>query len=362
MATRDGTAPQRWTAVAALVALGGWYLLVGRRAVHYENARLGRRYLVLAVPLTLLAFALDPVGAIMLFMLYPHIWVLLPQRQATVVTALTAVTTGVAIALGSGFEPSSVFVVSAFSVVALAFAAAMGLWITRIVEQSRQRAELVTRLNAAQTELAEAAKQAGISAERERLARDIHDTLAQGFSAVALLIDAAKADLGHGDDRVRHLLTRAGDVARENLDEARTLVHALTPPSLREGSVSDVLHRLVDRLNDGSATAFTFTVTGDPRSFPPAREVAVLRLVQEATGNARAHADASGVTVQLVFGSTETLVRVSDNGRGFDVDTAAGGYGLAGMRRRVTDTGGSLTVDSVVGNGTTVTARWPHDD
>lgn len=360
--TQDEPSPQqRWTAVAALTGLALWYLVVGGRAIHRDDERLGRTYLVLAIPLTLIPFALSPFAAIMLFMLYPHIWMLLPQRQATMVTAVAVLATGGVMTLATGFGSTSIVGMAAFCAAALMFTAALGLWITRIVEQSQRRAELVNQLNAAQTELAEAGKRAGVAEERERLAREIHDTLAQGFAAVAMLIDAAKSDIGHDDDQAKHLLTRAGDIARENLDEARTLVHALTPPTLREGSLSDVLRRVVKRLDDESSISFEFTSAGPPRPLPPAQEIAVLRVTQEATGNARAHAHAATVSVFIDFGADETRLKITDDGCGFDTGFATGGYGLSGMRGRVTETGGSLTVDSAQGRGTTVIARWPND-
>ncbi|MFD0557008.1 signal transduction histidine kinase [Stackebrandtia endophytica] len=355
----DPARPGFWIAVGSLIALAAGYSCLGFRAVSRDDQRLGRRYLILAVPLTVAPFAVNPIGAIMLFVLYPHIWMLLPQRQAIVATAVTVVATGIAAVAAAGFDTMAVVAVLAISVAALAFAATLGLWITRIAEQSRRRADLVVQLANTRAELAEAERRAGAVAERERLARDIHDTLAQGFAAVAMLVDSAESDLDTDQARARRHLSRAGEIARENLDEARILVHALTPTQLREGSLSDVLRRMMKRRDEDSSATFGFVVTGDLRPLSAAQEIAVLRLVQEATVNARAHAHAATVTVHIGFTDDEAIVEICDDGRGFDPGDTGGGYGLAGMRRRVVETGGRFTVDSAIGEGTTVTGRWP---
>ena len=360
IAVQDGTEPQwRWSAIGCLVLLVTWYIAAGSRAVRRDDERLGTRYLILAVPLTLIPFTIDPVGAIMLFILYPHVWMVLPHRKAAAATVATVVATGAAMVFRTGFDSSSLFAVVASSVAALVFTAALGLWITKIVGQSQQRAELVTQLNNARAELAEAGRQAGVAAERERLARDIHDTLAQGFTALALLVEAAKSEIGRDDDQARHHLGRAGSIARENLDEARILVHALTPTSLCQATLPEVLRRMANRSSDDFPNGCTFDSDGDSRALAPAQEIAVLRTVQEAVANARTHSRARSLTIELRFDVSQTRVDVSDDGLGFDATTVSGGYGLTGMRSRVTDTGGELTVDSGPGRGTTITARWP---
>jgi len=238
--------------------------------------------------------------------------------------------------------------------VALLVAFVLGVWITRIIEQSRQRAQLVADLAAARTELAAVSRAAGELAERERLAGEIHDTLAQGFTSVLLLLEAADTEIGRDDEAVRRHLGRARDTARENLAEARSLVAALAPPQLRDASLSDALRQVVDRLGAELGVESTLTVAGTARPLPAEQEVVLLRATQEALANVRKHARAGRVEVSLAYHGSGVTLRVADDGRGFDPAAASPGFGLAGIRDRVAQVGGTVTLDAVPAAGTTV--------
>lgn len=358
--TSDEAMPdaRKWGGLAALAALSIWYAATGARAVYREPDRIGRRYLAAAVPLTVGMFALAPVGSVMLFILYPHIWALLVKRQALAVTAITVAATAAAMFAHADRTPGAALPVAASSVVALAFAVTLGLWITRIIEQCQRRADLVAELSAARAELAEAGRRAGVAAERERLARDIHDTLAQGFAGVVLLVDAAASDVGHDDRAARRRLERAGEIARENLTEARLLVEALTPAALSEASLPDALRQMLDRLGAELDVECAFEVAGDPRRLPTDQEVTLLRVVQEALTNVRKHSGAARVDVRLDYCDAGARLRVADDGRGFDPRESHNGYGLSGMRDRVAAAGGTLSVDAAPLEGVTIRAEW----
>ncbi|MGH8794538.1 MAG: sensor histidine kinase [Stackebrandtia sp.] len=350
--------PRRWGGLAVLAALALWYLGVGMRALHRGPGRLGATYLALAIPLTVGLFALSPIGSVMLFMLYPHIWALLVKRQTLAVTAITTAGTAAAMLTMTDASAGGMWGVAAWSGAALAFAFALGLWITRIIEQSRQRAELVSELSAARAQLAEVSRRAGVAAERERLARDIHDTLAQGFAGVVLLVEAAASDVGRDDEAARRRLERAGEIARENLTEARLLVEALTPAALSEASLPDALRRMLDRLGGELDVECVFEVTGNPRRLSTDQEVTLLRVVQEALTNVRKHSGASRVDVRLDYSGARVELRVADDGRGFDPLAPHNGYGLSGMRDRVAAAGGTLSVDAAPSAGTAIRAEW----
>jgi signal transduction histidine kinase len=254
-------------------------------------------------------------------------------------------------------------------VVTLLFSVLLGFWIGKVIEQSRQRADLIAQLERTRRELAQAHHAQGVTAERERMAREIHDTLAQGFTSIITLAQAAQAGLERSLSRLgpdvlpaarRDLdrLTVVEDVARENLAEARALVAAFTPVDLDGATLPDALRRLADRFAERTGTAITVDVAGPASALDRDQEVVLLRAVQEALANVRQHAAAASVTVRLVAVGDVARVEVTDDGIGFSASRAEG-FGLSGMRARVGEAGGRLSVDSASGRGTHLVVEVP---
>jgi signal transduction histidine kinase len=239
--------------------------------------------------------------------------------------------------------------------VALAFTLLMGLWVGRIVDQSADRRAVIAELEATRAELAEVSHRAGVLAERERLAGEIHDTLAQGFTSVVMLVELASAELVDDPAAARRRLAAAGETARQNLAEARSLVAALGPADLQAAPLPEAVGRLVDRFGRETGRPAGFTVAGEARALPANQEVVLLRAAQEALANVRKHAAAGRVTVTLAYGEPVRLT-VADDGTGFDPAATTGGYGLAGLRRRAAEVGGTVDITSGPG-GTTVEVR-----
>jgi signal transduction histidine kinase len=344
-------------ALGLLGALAFWYAVTGPRALRRGTAWAGFAYLAGAVPLTLGLYAAAPIGALMLFVLYPQVWATVRTRPAIGVTlGLVAGCTVVGIAQ-SDPSPEALGGWLLLGLISLVLALLLGLWIARIVAQSRRRAELLAELAATRATLERVSREAGVLAERERLAREIHDTLAQGFTSVLILLEAA---LSADPASAREMMGRARDTARENLAEARALVAALTPPELSRTSLPEALRRLVDRATVPSGLHAVFEVSGTPRGLPTEHEVAVLRTAQEALTNVRRHAAASKVVVVLHYRDEGVGLRVADDGRGFDpAAVSSGGFGLEGMRSRAAGVGGVLTVDSERGRGVTICLEVP---
>jgi signal transduction histidine kinase len=352
----EPSAARRYAALGVLLALCAWYAAVGARALMCDPGpgrdAAGRWYVMVAVPLTVALFALDAVGAVMLFMLYPHVWALLPIRRAIAATVVALGATAATMFVGKSGWP----VVTATTVVGLVVALALGVWITRIIEQSRQRAVLLAELAATRAELAELSRRAGAMAERERLAHDVHDTLAQGFTSVLLLLEAAESS----DDlrAARRHISRAAGCARENLAEARALIADLAPPALHGGSLPSALEQLVERLSGELGVRPSLAVGGEPRVLLADHDVVLLRVAQEALANVRKHSGAGQIDVQLRYEPSAVLLRVADDGCGFDVSTVGSGFGLSSMRSRVEQVGGAFTVGPPgTGSGTVVEAR-----
>ncbi|MEU6006043.1 sensor histidine kinase [Streptomyces sp. NPDC047453] len=238
-----------------------------------------------------------------------------------------------------------------------------------LYRESERRRELIEELVATRAELAGAERTAGTLAERERLAREIHDTLAQGLSSIQLLLRAAQRALPDGSPAAAHI-EQARATAQDNLAEARRFVHALTPPGLERGSLAGALERL------GSGVAappeVRFTVSGTPAELPTPYEVALLRIAQSALGNTLRHARAHRAEITLSFMDTAVALDVVDDGAGFDPGaehTAArpgraadGGFGLPAMRARAEALGGTFAVESAPGQGTAVAVTLPYPD
>lgn len=197
-------------------------------------------------------------------------------------------------------------------------------------------------------------------AERERLAKEIHDTLAQGFTSVLLLIEAAKAGTCERDRDARTHLDQARRTAMDNLAEARALVAALPPPRLRDASLPDAVSGLIERFAAETGLETRFTVNGTPRRLTPNEEVVLLRVTQEALANVRKHASgATRLEAALGYGASGVTLRIADDGQGFDPDDAGTGFGIGGMRDRVTEVGGVLRVGSGGRTGTVVQVELP---
>lgn len=236
-------------------------------------------------------------------------------------------------------------------------------FMNRLVMQSRQRFHLIRALKATRAELAAAERSAGIAEERQRLARDIHDTLAQGFVSIIFQLDAAEAQVGANAAETRTQIQMARQTARENLAQARHVVNDLRPISLQDASLSEAIERTSRSWQAKTGIQTHLIVTGEPVGLAPDVEVAVLRMVQEGLSNVHKHAHASMVTVTLTFLTDLLLVDVADNGVGFSEpatdDDISSGYGLTAMRERLAQLGGALEVESELLEGTTLVAKLP---
>ncbi|MCE4026029.1 sensor histidine kinase [Microbacterium sp. Au-Mic1] len=200
--------------------------------------------------------------------------------------------------------------------------------------------------------------------ERARLAREIHDTLAQGFTGIITQLQAAEQA---SDDEARRRHTGAAlALARDGLAEARRSVQALRPTALEQTSLADALSRVARSWSARTGVPATVTVTGTARPLPTETEVALLRMAQEALTNVEKHAAAHRVTIALRTDPVGVRLEVRDDGRGFDgverlqrAGEGSGGYGLVSMRERLEAAAGSLIVEARPGRGTVVRAEVP---
>jgi len=239
---------------------------------------------------------------------------------------------------------------------------AVGVMLTLVYDRIQHDAEEQRRLHAevslAQGQLAASERRAGTIAERERVSREIHDTVTQGLASSLLLLEAAGRAWPR--DAARADLAQATALLRGNLSETRNLVHELASPGLDGSPLPDALLVAARQY----VPAARLLVTGEPRPVPADVRHALLRVVQSAASNIKLHAAASTATVTLGFLPDGVTLDVYDDGAGFDPATAAppsdtGGYGLRAMRQRVEQLGGVFSVESAPGEGTVVAAQLP---
>ncbi|HEY6738905.1 MAG TPA: histidine kinase, partial [Actinopolymorphaceae bacterium] len=288
-------------ALGLLGLIAGAYFLVGRSLMMRAESH-GRltafAYLTVVCGATLALSSLLPVGYILLFLAFSHVWTILRLRESVVVSC--ALTFGIVLLQIARSGWTSEAWLSGLSVGAgtAALGVLMGWWITGIVEESEQRRALIAELERTRAELGDAQHRAGALSERERLAAEIHDTLAQGFMSILVQTQAIDPD-DSGDVRAR--VERIERTARDNLAEARSLIEALQPAELREHSLADACRRLCERFDAETGVTTAMDIDGAPSPLPANSEVVLLRAMQEALTNVRKHASADHVQVTLTY-------------------------------------------------------------
>ncbi|MDK8552538.1 sensor histidine kinase [Corynebacterium pseudodiphtheriticum] len=256
------------------------------------------------------------------------------------------------------------------------FAVAIYVSYRALHREALTQRRIAEELAATQQELAATEHQAGRLEERERLARDIHDTLAQGLSSIVLLARAGRASASTGEaaspeskNAATDVFSTIEDTARDNLAEARRFVRDLTAPSAQADlpdAITEILQRMRRRGSGLSeSTEFRANFSGDThRRLPESVVTAVVRCVQEALNNVAKHAAADNAVVSVAVLGDELTVDIFDDGRGFDPAQApqqesSHGYGLGGIQQRIAALSGTVNIESTPGEGTVVAARIP---
>jgi signal transduction histidine kinase len=239
---------------------------------------------------------------------------------------------------------------------------AAGALLTLVYDKIERNAELqrklLSQVSKTQEQLAASEREAGVAAERERVSREIHDTVTQGLASSLLLLEAAQRSWPDADahDDVR----KAASLLRGNLADTRSLVHELSAPGLESGPLPQALEQAARQYVD----TIRVQVTGVARPVPAEVRHALLRVTQSAVANIKLHANADRASVTLGYLPDAVTLDVFDDGRGFDPGSVpppseTGGYGLRAMRQRIEQLGGELSVESTPGEGTIIAAQLP---
>lgn len=246
-------------------------------------------------------------------------------------------------------------------VLLLAFVLVYVILYNRQVQAREDAQALLQELEEAHRQLKEYADQVEeltISQERQRMARELHDTLAQGLAGLILQLEAVDSHLEAGNQaRAQAVVQQAMQRARTTLHEARSAIQALRPAALEQGNLVEALGDEVEQFSATAGIQATFEVVGAPPGVAPETSLDILRIVQEALSNTARHAQASHVRVRLATGGPGLQVVIKDDGLGFDPAKGLerpGCFGLAGMRERAERIGGTLQVESQAGRGTSI--------
>ena len=347
------------------LGLGLWQAVLFYGMVHWrlrERPLITTPIVAIGVLLWFLLVRLDPVFYFILAGLFPFVYIFLPIGPALGMTlfinSLAAYDNFVSSGRPSNWLGVGVLYWLGYTAVAML----MGVWIYAIIRQSAQRRILIEQLQRTQTELAAAERREGMLQERERLAREIHDTLAQGFTSIVLHLEAAEQASDIAPERARYHLNKARETARASLTQARQVVQDLRPDLLAQQSLPAAIERLVARWQEETGVRATAVVTGDSLTLHPELDITLLRAAQEALANVRKHAQAHHVQVTLSYMGDVVTLDVADDGVGLTGSTStdlSGGFGLTAMRERVAQLGGTVEVESERGVGTTVAVAIP---
>lgn len=348
----------RWVLIAIAVSVLLVYALGARPYVGIsdgiEDPSPARSAAMQALLIALLAagVVLEPNMLLLQTLVLPLLWMTSRSTlQAILVTIGNGIVLALAYAAWGGWASDAFaggFLTAGLST---AFSLALGLWITRIAEWGAERETLLAELTAAQAGLETASREAGAMEERARLARDVHDTIAQSLTSIVMLAERARLD---GSPAAVGLIE---DAAREALLEARALV-AVTSPAPSADSLGDALRRLGERF--ARETGMHVEVAASDATLARDVQVVLLRCAQEGLANVRKHSGAAAARITLLTAESAEL-RIRDDGRGLggvSIDDDRG-FGLAGMRERVALVGGTLTVTDGDSPGTDLTVRIP---
>ncbi len=342
----------------------------------HKNSRLMGLYFIGWIVLATSLVTLSPLFGFFTFVGYIHSFAYLKGRWRYVGVAATAPIAAVSYIGGvQNIDADSWWAWAGISLITMTLAGAFSVFGDMSDQRNRKQKQALAELHEANVKLEAAleenaglhaqllvqAREAGVLDERQRMAREIHDTLAQGLAGILAQLQAAE----QVPARWRRHVTTAMNLARETLTEARRTVHAVEPSVLADARLPDALSDVTRRWAEANGIDAVLTTTGDARPMHTDVEVALLRTAQEALANVAKHAKAGRVGLTLSYMEDLVTLDVRDDGVGFEPNakrvngSTSGGFGLAGMRQRVQRLAGRLDIESEPGGGTAISASVP---
>jgi signal transduction histidine kinase len=361
----DISSQQRWISLGLAMVWGAWYeLFVAQMERFRWPVRLQGALFFVAITLSMMMAWLEPAFLLIAFSFYGITFGVMPLRWA--IPLIIWQSLGLALLMmefsgGIALENLPIlggFVLSGF------FAIVMGLFINSIIRQSQERQKMIDELQATRAELAQAERQAGQMEERQRLAGEIHDTLAQGFTSIVMHLEAAEQALERDPAAARERIAQSRQIARDHLSEARRFLWALRPDVVAREPLAQAIERVARRWSEETSLTVEVSISGEAAALPAPLEATLLRAAQEALTNIRKHAQAQRATLTLSYMDDEVILDVQDDGIGFSPSQAGQadfehGYGLVSLRESARQLGGTLEIESAPGEGTTLALALP---
>jgi signal transduction histidine kinase len=349
---RGSGAETAGTVLGGATLISAWYLVWIRtswdRPLLGSMAAQGALTLVGALSLGMLGYV-EYAFVVVAATMYPRFFMTMPFPWAYLCSVAMMVPADIgsrAAAPGPAANGNVVFFVR------LVVLAVVGLFVRAFVEQLDGRRRLAEQL-------AQAERRAGKFEERQRLAREIHDSLAQGFAGIVAHLETADLERDVHPAEARRHTESAVTLARHSLEEARRMMGAMLPEVLDGRDLPGAITRLAAEWSGRTGVACEAVVTGGAKVLHRDIEVALLRIAQESLSNVWKHAGARSVTVTLSYLDDVVVLDVRDDGRGMNEAAPTAGFGLRGMRDRVEALGGTFALESALGEGTTVSATVP---
>jgi signal transduction histidine kinase len=336
--------------------LGLWYIpFVNISTLHiWENPKRGGLYLVpgWAIWAGLISLTADSLLLIGIF--FPLIFSRFPIPWSTRITIFQ--TLGLYFIYIMLYPTVHWFSILMIVLGLLIISTIIAAFITSIIKQSTDRQRLIDDLTRSRANLMKVEREAGRLKERQRLARDIHDTLAQHFTSIIMHLSAAKYS---SPESVQSEVGQAEHAAREGLDEIRRILSDMRPEQIEKASLVEAVEELAARWSAENGVLVKMKVTGTPRSLTSSAETALLRISQEAMHNITKHAQAKNVNITFSFMDDLLVMDIADDGLGFDPSKTSNGFGLRTMRDRIEELSGIFTIESEQGRGTAIAVSLP---
>jgi signal transduction histidine kinase len=343
--------------IAALVI--AWFAL-GRRA-DCDAGWYSAALVVLVAVSCGVGTGFDPLLATLQCVAYPLVWYFAGSMRAALLgNLLLVLAVGIGFLFSVGTSRDELIQTAITCALSLGLSLGLGLWFSRIYDTIDERQRLIDQLEATQEQLAALSRDAGAAGERERLAREIHDTIAQDLTGLVLTAQRGRRELAAGNAAAaERQLSILEENARNALTETRALVASGAAVGVEGGGLATALRRLGERFE--RETGIIVTVQADDSTaLTRDGEVVLLRCAQEALANVRKHSAAGTAALRLSVRAAEIDLSIQDDGAGFDPSSPGDGFGLVGLRDRLALVRGTLAVTATPGKGTTLVATLPR--
>lgn len=327
-------------------------------------------YISVGLPLFFILINLHPAYRLLIFVAYWQIFALLRLWHSIIASAILTILLLVSFDEGPWRFPLSDPSAWIIFIASVVMGGSMAAFIEALINEGDKRRKLIDELESARERLAHSERQAGVLSERQRIAGEIHDTIAQDLTSVVMHLEAALGRFGPAPHPAIDHIEQGIGAARTGIAEARRIVYALLPQILESQGLTGALRLTVEKWRRSAGVGASFRLIGEEPSLPRQAEVVLLRAVQEALTNVRKHASARNVVVTMTNLSDDLALDIHDDGVGFDSDrlstvdmNVTNGYGmglgLETLGERIRSLGGVLTIESSPDSGCTVSISLP---